>query len=99
MSYADLGLDAITTGATVYVVDDRPPPPPRAPADPLTTALFFGGFVVLAGVIIHYSEKQRQERQKYMTPCERSMDDCMEAMRSRSYYQPYYREPGLRIEL
>jgi hypothetical protein len=100
---ADLHLAFERAGATVYVIDDRPPVP-RTPADPLTTALFFGGFIALAGGIIYFSEKQRKERQKFMTPCERSMDDCMHAMASRPYgygggYGYGYREPAVVIDL
>lgn len=93
MSYVDQGLEAITSGhpRTGYAEGETD----------WSLIAAVTGFLALAGIIVYASEKQRRERQKYMTPMERSMDDYLHAMSSRAYYDPYprYAPPLFQIQL
>lgn len=83
----DIGLAAITrpsssTGAVDGSMDVEP-------------LLFFGAFAVLAGGVIWASNRQRAERQRFMTPAERSYDDYLQAMANRpAYYGGWGVGPG-----
>jgi hypothetical protein len=73
MSYVDQGLEAIT----------ECPMPRTGELNDFTVPLAIGGIALVVGLIVwagKVEEKRREERQRNMTPMERSMDDCLQTL-------------------
>lgn len=74
MSYMDRGLEVLGGGASLRHVSGGVDDPDY------TVPLIVGGVVVVGGLVVwaaRVEERRRQERQRGMSPMERSVDDCL----------------------